>query len=103
MESVISPAGSESVKPSTLAKRPASLDGLTIGEVWNQDFKGDIMFPIYRELLRERFPGVKIVPFNEFPVASLKGTPKFQREVLDQITAKARAAGCDALITGNGG
>ncbi len=103
MESVISPAGSESVQASKSAKRHATLDGLTIGEVWNQDFKGDIMFPIYRELMRERFPGVKIVPFTDFPVASLKGTPKYQREVLDQIIAKAKAAGVDALITGNGG
>lgn len=102
-ESVISPTGSESVKASTLAKRHATLDGKTIGEVWNNDFKGDIMFPIYRELLQARFKNLKIIPFTEFPVASLKGTPSFQQEVLAQIIAKARESGCDALITGNGG
>ena len=102
-ESVISPAGSESVKSSSLAKRHASLDGKTIGEVWNQDFKGDIMFPIYRELLQARFKDLKIVPYTDFPVASLKGTPSYQHEVLQQIIAKAKEAGCDALITGNGG
>lgn len=103
MEAVISPIGAETVKKETTAPRLDTLNGKTIGEVWNEDFKGDIMFPIYRELLRQRYPDVKIVPYTEFPVAVLKGTPSYQREVLQQIIAVAREKGCDALITGNGG
>ena len=53
--------------------------------------------------LTERFKDVKIVPYTDFPVAVLKGTPSYQREVLEQIIAYARERGCDALITGNGG
>lgn len=102
-QAVISPIGSEAVEQKNLAKRLDTLNGKTVCEVWNEDFKGDIMFPIYRELLKERFPDVKIVPYTELPFASLKGTPSYQREVLGQIIAGLREKGADAVITGNGG
>jgi hypothetical protein len=101
--SVISPVGAEAVEPKNLAKRLDTLNGKVVAEVWNEDFKGDIMFPIYRELLKERFPDVKIVPYTDIPLASLKGTPKYQREVLDTIIAALRDKGADAVNTGNGG
>jgi hypothetical protein len=101
--SVISPIGAEAVEQKNLAKRLDTLNGKVVAEVWNEDFKGDIMFPIYRELLKERFPDVKIVPYTDIPLASLKGTPKYQREVLDTIIAALRDKGADAVITGNGG
>ena len=101
--SVISPVGAEAVEPKNLARRHETLNGKVVAEVWNDDFKGDIMFPIYRELLKERFPDVKIVPYTEIPCASLKGTPSYQREVLDSITAALKEKGADAVITGNGG
>lgn len=101
--SVISPIGAEAVEQKNLAKRLDTLNGKVVAEVWNEDFKGDIMFPIYRELLKERFPGVKIVPYTDIPRASLKGTPSYQKEVLDSIMAALKAKGADAVITGNGG
>lgn len=101
--SVISPIGAEAVEPKNLAKRLDTLNGKVVAEVWNEDFKGDIMFPMYREMLKERFPDVKIVPYTEIPRASLKGTPSYQREVLDSIIAALREKGADAIITGNGG
>ena len=100
---VISPSGSEAVEKKNLAKRLDTLNGKTVCEVWNEDFKGDIMFPVYRELLKERFPGVKIVPYTELPYASLKGTPSYQREVLQKIIAALKEKGADAVISGNGG
>lgn len=100
---VISPSGSEAVERKNLAQRLDTLNGKTVCEVWNEDFKGDIMFPMIRELLRERFPDVKIVPYTEIPRASLKGTPSYQREVLSQIVAAMREKGADAVISGNGG
>ena len=100
---IISPSGSEAVELKNLAKRLDTLNGKTVAEVWNDDFKGDIMFPIYRELLRERYPDVKIIPYTDLPVASLKGTPAYQREVLQKIIAELKAKGADAVITGNGG
>ena len=43
------------------------------------------------------------MPYTEIPRASLKGTPSYQREVLNQITAALKEKGADAVITGNGG
>ena len=100
---VLSPSGSEAVELKNLAKRLDTLNGKTVAEVWNDDFKGDIMFPMYRELLKQRYPDVKIIPYTDLPVASLKGTPAYQREVLQKIIAELKAKGADALITGNGG
>jgi hypothetical protein len=100
---VISPIGAEAVEQKNLARRLDTLNGKVVAEVWNEDFKGDIMFPIYRELLKKRFPDVKIVPYTEIPYASLKGTPSYQREVLNSITESLRRVGAHAVIAGNGG
>ncbi|HIJ56366.1 MAG TPA: hypothetical protein HPQ03_09605 [Deltaproteobacteria bacterium] len=99
----ISPVGVKLVDKQSVAPRLDTLEGKTIGETWNMDFKGDIMFPIYRELLKERFPGVKIVPYTEFPRSVLSGMPEYQKEVSQQIANSAKEKGCDAMISGNGG
>ena len=100
---VFSPSGAEVVKKRASAPRLETLSGKTIGEAWNEDFKGDFMFPVYRELLKARFPGVKIVPYTEFPVSPWKGSPAYQRECARRIARLAKEKGCDALISGNGG
>lgn len=102
-EAVVSPVGGETIRKTALARRPASLDDLTIGEIWNEDFKGDIMFPAYRELLAARFKNVKIVPYTDLPRSVLKGTPAYQRQVLGEISAALKANGVNAVISGNGG
>jgi hypothetical protein len=102
-DEVISPVGISAVSPRNIAPRLGHLRGKTIGETWNEDFKGDLMFPIYRELLREHYPGVKVIPYTEFPSSTLRGTPEYQWEVARRIAALAKEKGCDALISGNGG
>ena len=100
---VISPVGIKGVKKQNIAPRLDTLDGKTICETWNRDFKGDIMFPIYRELFEKRYDGVKVIPYTEFPASPLSGTPEFQRKVSREIAALAKERGCDAIISGNGG
>ena len=100
---VISPVGVKSIKKQNIVPRLDTLDGKTICETWNRDFKGDIMFPIYRELFKKRYADVKVIPYTEFPSSPLSGTPEFQREVSQQIAASAKERGCDAIISGNGG
>ena len=100
---VVSPVGLASIEKQNIAPRLDTLEGKTIGEAWNMDFKGDIMFPIYRELLQERFPGVKFIPFTDFPKSTLSGMPKYQKELSREIAKTAKEKGCDALISGNGG
>lgn len=100
---VVNPTGSESITDSPVSPRLDTLDGKTIGETWNHDFKGDTMFPIYRELLKQRYPGIKIIPYTEFPSSTLAGTPSYQREISGRIADLAKERGCDAMISGNGG
>jgi len=42
---VISPVGGETIKEEEGASRVSNLNGKTICETWNEDFKGDYMFP----------------------------------------------------------
>ena len=100
---VLSPLGGLVVDRKNVAPRLDTLQGKTVGETWNEDFKGDFMFPVYRELLKERYPGVKVIPYTEFPFSTLRGTPEYQRELARRIAAVAKEKGCDALISGKGG
>ena len=99
---VVSPEGLEAVKQAGAAPRLTSLEGKTIGEVWNGVFKGDVTFPMIRAILREKYPGIRIVPFTEFPHVWVSDSPTRQRELAREIAALAKEKGCDAIISGNG-
>ena len=100
---VTSPLGGKIDENAVGAPRLDSLDGKTIGEVWNGDFAGDLTFPIIRKLLHERFDDLKIVPYSEFPYSTIRGTPAHQRAIDEQTSALVIEKGCDAVIAGNGG
>jgi hypothetical protein len=99
---VVSPLGLEAVEQGAGAPRLGSLEGKTLGEFWNGVFKGDQTFPVIRRLLQERFRGLKIIPFTEFPHAPGSDHPAKQRELAGRMAALAREKGCDAVISGNG-
>jgi hypothetical protein len=100
---VISPVGLPVTQNKGLAPRLESLEGKTIGEVYNHHFKGDQMFVLNRELLKQRYPGVRILPFTELPASFVGGDPATHRRIAQEVAALAKQKGCDALITGNGG
>ena len=102
MESVHSPLGGETLVQQSLARRLNDLNGKTIGESWNGDFKGDVTFPIIRKRLKEQFPGVKIVPYDQFPYLYGADDPIRQKALAREIALRAQALGCDAVISGNG-
>ena len=58
---------------------------------------------MYRELLKAKYPNIKIVPYTELPHGVLKGTPAYQRDVLAEIARQLKHKGVDAVISGNGG
>lgn len=101
-QEVVSPLGLEAVKQAGAARRLDNLEGKTVGEFWNGVFKGDQTFPVIRRLLRQKFPGLKIIPFTEFPHGPASDSPSKQRELAQQMAALAREKGCDAVISGNG-
>lgn len=100
---VVSPEGLELAAAGALSRHLHTLAGKTIGEVYNNHFKGELMFKTYRRLFEARFPGVKIIPFDEFPIVYVGGNPIAQKETAKKIAALAKQWGVDALITGNGG
>lgn len=99
---VVSPLGLEAVQSAGGARRLDRLDGKTVGEFWNGVFKGDLSFPVIRRRLLQRHPGLKIIPFTEFPHAPASDHPSKQRELAQRMAALAKEKGCDAVISGNG-
>lgn len=102
---VVSPVGenvSETI--TSLAPRLETLDGKTVCEIWNGGFKADVMFPIIEQMLRERYPTVKMIPFTEFPTVTISSLGSGKKaETLEAVRAALLTKGCDAVITGNGG
>jgi hypothetical protein len=100
---VISPLGLPVTQTKGIAPRLNTLEGKTVGEVYNHHFKGDQMFALYRQLLQQRYPGVRIVPYTELPASYVGGDSATQRRIAQEVAAQAKEKGIDALIAGNGG
>lgn len=84
------------------APRFDTLNGKTVGEVWATGHYGaDVTFPVFRRLLQERYPDVKIVPFSEFEIGKPKATERWGP--IEKTAEILRAKGCDAVLVGNGG
>lgn len=101
---VVKPVGASAVQSMDLAPRVDTLNGKTVCEVWNGGFGGEITFPIIEEMLRQRYPSVRVIPYSEFPlstIAAMNASTKAER--LEAIKAALAEKGCDVLITGNGG
>ena len=100
---VISPEGLQLRAAGAVSRHLDTLAGKTIGEVYNNHFKGEFMFQTYRRLFEAKFPGVKIIPYDRFPIVYVGGDPSAQKKTAKEIAALAKAWGVDALISGNGG
>jgi hypothetical protein len=100
---VISPEGLPLAATGNASRHLATLEGKTIGEVYNNHFKGELMFRTYRRLFEKRYPGVRIIPYDQFPIVYVGGDAASQKKVAKEIAALAKQKGCDAIITGNGG
>jgi hypothetical protein len=92
---VYNPTGATEVS-ALHAPRLVDLKGKTICELWDGLWNGNATFPVTRELLQKQFPGVKIIPYTQFPVGAVP--------IDSDTTAKLiKAKGCEAVIVGNGG
>ena len=100
---VISPEGLPLVAAGSVSRPLADLNGKTIGEVYNNHFKGELMFQTYRRLFEKKYPGIRIIPYDQFPIVYVGGDAASQKKVAKEIAKLAKEKGCDAIITGNGG
>jgi UDP:flavonoid glycosyltransferase YjiC (YdhE family) len=93
---VVWPRGAQTVQAADVAPRLADLAGKTIGQLWDDLFRGDEIFPILEEELGRRFPGVRFVRYDTF--GSTHG--RHEQQVLAELPEKLRAHGVDAVISG---
>jgi hypothetical protein len=96
---VVWPLGNITYQPITIKPRPASLNGLTICELSDYGFKGEVIFPLIRELLKQRYPGIKFVEYTNF--GNTHGSE--EDEVIASLPEKLKSYGCNAVISGVGG
>jgi hypothetical protein len=101
--SVVSPLGDSTVRMITMAPRLNTLEGKTVCMVWNHAFKSDITLPAIGESLKNRYPGIKIIPYTEIDAAiraAGRDSSLTEAEILQTVF---KEKGCDAVISGNGG
>lgn len=95
---VLWPRSPRQQKVRALARRPDTLNGKTVAQVWDYLFKGDQIFELLEEGLKKRFPAVKFVSWKEF--GSTAG--KDEREVVAALPQRFKELGVEAVISGMG-
>jgi len=96
LQRVVWPRGRKTVAVKAVAPRLSTLEGKTIAELWDDLFRGDEIFPVLREALRARFPGVRFVGYETF--GSTHGAR--EHEVVTRLPERLREHGVDAVISG---
>src|SRR5262245_12252573 len=90
------PRGVQTAVMTELAPRLDSLAGKTIGQLWDDLFRGDEIFPVLERELGQRFPGVRFVRYDVF--GSTHGGA--EQRVIALLPEKLRALQVDAVISG---
>ena len=93
---VVWPRGIQTVAMAELAPRLDSLAGKTVGQLWDDLFRGDEIFPILERELARRYPGVRFVRYDVF--GSTHGGN--ETRVIAQLPERLRALQVDAVISG---
>ena len=93
---VVWPRGPMTVRAADVAPRLDTLEGKTIGQLWDDLFRGDEIFPMLEEELMRRYPGVRFVRYDVF--GSTHG--RDEGRVLAELPAKLKSLEVDAVISG---
>jgi hypothetical protein len=96
---VVWPRGKIVNQEGRLAKRLGTLDGKTIGFMWNGVFFGDKMFPVIEKELAGRYSQTKFVRFEVFSITQGQGDIT---KVIAASPDKLKRYNCDAVISGVG-
>jgi len=94
--SVASPLGDVTVEMIKMGPRLDSLSNKTVCLISNNAFKVNITLPAIGKALQDKYPGLKVVPYDDLPRAPSTDT-------WDQMPGAYKSKGCDAVISGNGG
>lgn len=78
--------------------RVDDLKNKVVGELWDGLFRGEEIFPIVRERLKARFPGIRFVTYDVF--GNIHGPQ--QRELLAHVPELLSKHGVDVVISAIG-
>lgn len=95
---VVWPLGKPAYVTRAPVERVADLSNKVIGETWDYLFRGEEWFPILREELAKRYPGIRFVTYDTF--GNLHGP--HQRELVAKVPALLKEHQVDAVISGIG-
>lgn len=95
---VVWPLAPSAAVPTTLAPRAPDLSGKTVGELWDYLFKGEEIFPLIRQALAARYPGIRFVEYDT--LGSTHGRDDV--ELARSLPPLLRKHGCDAVISAVG-
>lgn len=98
-EAVLWPLARRAAKARALAPRVPDLNGKTICELWDVIFRGETIYPLVREYIRERFPRVNFVDYTHF--GNFYGARE-EDDIAARLPAKLKAHKADAAIVGIG-
>jgi len=100
---VVSPVAERHVEMITMAPRLDTLDGKTICELWNESFKTNVTFAVIRELFKQKYPGIKVIPYTDMPRHHMMEDPGVTNAPSEALITALKEKGCDAVISGNAG
>ena len=81
-----------------LANRLNTLDGKTIGFMWDGIFSGDEMFLVIEKEIKKRYPQSNFVGYKVFGMTHGGDEPK----IISELPEKLKQYHCDAVISGVG-
>lgn len=90
------PRGELQQRTRSLAPRLESLSGKKVAQLWDELFKGDVVFELLEEGLKQRYPDIQFVSWREF--GSTHGA--MEKEALAALPQKLREMGVNAVISG---
>lgn len=92
------PRGQQTVSVQPLSPRLDTLDGKTVAFLWDYLFRGDEIFPMIEQKLRQRFSNITFIGYEEF--GSTHGDE--ERAILEGLPERLKALKVDAVISGMG-
>jgi len=95
---VVWPRSPRGVQARRRADRLSTLSGKRVAFLWDYLFRGDELFPILADQLRERFEHVEIIDYTEF--GNLHGSDEKAR--VGRLPDDLRSRGVDAVVSGMG-
>ena len=95
---VVWPCGKKIADTATFAKRLDTLEGKTIGYLWDWIFRGDEIYPIIEDELSKRYAGIRSIGYETFGSIHGGGEDK----MFAALPAKLEQNRCDAVISGMG-